>query len=526
MNAFRSRLWAIGLLVLLVGSLAAGAHAQSDIPSEQEAPPDDAMVGPDPFFRHTPRSMVQACLEVLDEERYEDADVYFDLRYMWQSGRMLSSEEIAERLRFVLDRRLWIDIGGLSDDPEGTLTDGLPAQRELLGTIAHRGEDVPIYLQRAPDGNGQQVWKFSSVSLRRVLDLYDDLEYPPFVTWVQNHTPDVRILGIELFKWAIGLSITILSYPVLYVVGLVIARLVTRRSSAYAPRVRVFLTRPVAIITALLLGRAAMMDLGLSTTAQRIFEAKTVLILLALWALFSALALTRDLWSDVVRRRKGDAATIVLRPVFTSLRVLLVLGAVVLWLDNIGFNVTTLVAGLGIGGLAVALALQKSLEDLFGAVTLFTQQPVRINDFCQFGTQRGTVLEIGLRSTRVRTLDNTVLTIPNARFAGEYIENITLRDSIRYKQDFHLRYDVKADQLERILARITEMLESDDRLREKGRRVRAKALDQIGVAIGIVARVETTVYEEFTRVSEELNIGVVRIVHDEGAEFAQRIDPV
>src|SRR5207237_651308 len=100
-----------------------------------------------------------------------------------------------------------------------------------------------------------------------------------------------------------------------------------------------------------------------------------------------------------------------------ALKVFVALIAFIAALQNFGFNVTGLLAGLGVGGLAVALAAQKTVENLFGSVSLVADQPVRVGDVCRFGETVGTVEDIGLRSTRVRTLDRTLVTIPNAQFS-------------------------------------------------------------------------------------------------------------
>ena len=122
-----------------------------------------------------------------------------------------------------------------------------------------------------------------------------------------------------------------------------------------------------------------------------------------------------------------------------ALKAFVVLIALLAVFQNLGFNATGILAGLGVGGLAVALAAQKSLENLFGGLSLIADQPVRVGDMCRFGSQQGTVEDIGLRSTRVRTLDRTVVTIPNADFATMQLENLAARDRMRLTATIGLR---------------------------------------------------------------------------------------
>src|SRR5207248_1522615 len=97
-----------------------------------------------------------------------------------------------------------------------------------------------------------------------------------------------------------------------------------------------------------------------------------------------------------------------------------------------GYNTSTILAGLGVGGLAIALAAQKTIENLFGGVAVISDRPVFVGDFCRFGDQLGTVEDIGLRSTRIRTLDRTLVTVPNGQFSSITLENFSRRDKMLF----------------------------------------------------------------------------------------------
>ncbi len=114
------------------------------------------------------------------------------------------------------------------------------------------------------------------------------------------------------------------------------------------------------------------------------------------------------------------------------------------------------------GGIAVALAAQKTLENVFGYLMIISDHPVAEGDFCRFGDQVGTVEEFGLRSTRVRTLDRTVVTVPNAEFSAMKLENFAKRDRIRFHTVLGLRYETTPDQLRHVLVEIRRLLLSHD----------------------------------------------------------------
>ena len=131
-----------------------------------------------------------------------------------------------------------------------------------------------------------------------------------------------------------------------------------------------------------------------------------------------------------LHNRGRPGVLVLLHPAANAIKVFIAVGASLIYLDKFGINITTVLAGLGIGGIAVALALQKPMEDMLGAISLYTQQPIRVGDFCRIGGRTGTVEEIGLRTTRLRTLAHTLIAVPNHRLVNEPIDNISARGNI------------------------------------------------------------------------------------------------
>jgi len=196
------------------------------------------------------------------------------------------------------------------------------------------------------------------------------------------------------------------------------------------------------------------------------------------------------------------------------------IGATLIYLDQLGVNITTVLAGLGVGGIAVALALQKPMEDVFGAITLYTQQPVRVGDFCRIGSETGTIEEIGLRTTRLRTLANTLIAIPNSRLANEPIDNISARKKILYRPTLRLRYDTTPEQLRQILGGIRELLGSHDRVLPENHRVRFKEIADDALLVEVYAYVDTKVWSVYLEQAEELNMRILEIVAQAGTTLS------
>jgi MscS family membrane protein len=177
-------------------------------------------------------------------------------------------------------------------------------------------------------------------------------------------------------------------------------------------------------------------------------------------------------------------------------------------------------AGLGIGGIAVALAAQKTLEDLFGGITIITRKALRVGDFCQLADQMGTIEDIGLGSTRVRTLSNTVLTIPNAKVSQMSLENYSLRQKIWFHHVFGLRSDTSPDQMRQVLSETTEMLRSDRRVEKESARIRLIQFGASSLQVEIFAYIKTTDYTIFVEIQEDLLLRIMDIIAANGTGIA------
>jgi MscS family membrane protein len=203
-----------------------------------------------------------------------------------------------------------------------------------------------------------------------------------------------------------------------------------------------------------------------------------------------------------------------------AIKALLALLFVAALLRAFGVDVTAGLAALGVGGLAIALGAQKLVENLIGSLTLIADRPVRIGDFCRFGTTLGTVEEIGIRSTRIRTLDRTVLTVPNGEFSSLHIENYSHRDRFWFHPTLHLRYETTPEQMRRVLQALREMLAAHPKIEYDSARVRLIGLAAYSVDVEIFAYARTSDNNEFLAIQEELLLNCMQIVEDCGTGFA------
>jgi MscS family membrane protein len=189
-------------------------------------------------------------------------------------------------------------------------------------------------------------------------------------------------------------------------------------------------------------------------------------------------------------------------------------------LYSAGVNITAALAGLGVGGIAVAFAAQKTLENLFGGITITSDEPVRVGDFCRFGDQSGTVEDIGLRSTRIRTLDRTVVSVPNGHLSSISLENFGVRDKIWFHPIIQLRYETSADQLRYVLTEIRHMLYAHPKIESQSARIRFVKFGTCSLDLEIFAYVLATEYGVFLEIQEDLLLRIMDIIEKSGTSFA------
>lgn len=188
--------------------------------------------------------------------------------------------------------------------------------------------------------------------------------------------------------------------------------------------------------------------------------------------------------------------------------------------QNLGLPLYSVVAGLGIGGLAVALAIRPTLENLIGGIVLYLDHPVRVGDFCSFGDKTGTVEAIGVRSTKIRALDRTLISIPNAALADMQLINWAKCDRMLISVTIGLRYETENDQLRHVLVKFREMLHAHPKIHSDTVRVRFAGFGQSSLDIGVRIYALTRDFNEFHAIREDVLLRMSDIVKKSGSSFA------
>ena len=486
-----------------------------NVPVTVDKGPEDAL------GRGNPRSSIIGFLTAASEFNWDKAAEYLDLRNLPPDTMEIGGPELARQLNHVVSRAVWLDQFTISDSPEGLQGDGLPAYRDELFKIKAEDGEIPIWLQRVPRGDGVQIWKLSNRSVAEIPELYDFYSYSAPVEKVRGWFPeDASFLGLEAFKWFIVIVVALVCWPVYRLIAILLSRLLSSPDKQVYPLIRNILTGPIVFIGIVITVKTTVERLGAGAAAQQVMQTKTLSILALIWVLWATSNLVKTYQQEKLNKAGRPGAAKLMQPLNTLAKILIFIFGLLLWLNNIGVNITTVLAGLGVGGLAVALALQKPIEDMMGAITIFSQASLRVGDFCRYGTEMGVVEDIGLRTTRLRTLTNTVVSIPNARIASLEVENISYRTKIRYSPTLRLRYDTTPEQLRAITHGIKQALEQNENVYDEPLRVRFTDFDSDAMLIKVHSFIKTTDFTEFLGIAEEINIQIMEIVKSAGTSFA------
>ncbi len=516
----------LALLVAAVLACPALSVGMADAQEKGSAPSSTASPSPDTPDRQTPRNTMAGFLEATGSRDYRRAADYLDLSRVPKDRRAEMGPVLARELRIVLDQTISVDLEALSDQPDGSPQEGVPADRALIGTIASKPRPIPLLLQRLPGEGATRPWKVSAATVAQIPRLYREFGYGPLGDYLPPAFFEIRVLELALWQWLALMLLVGLSSVVAWVGTVVVLQVLRRLAGRAAPllggQFAAIISGPLRLTIGVLAFFVGSTFLNLSISAHQLFVGveKALIIIIVAWLLLRMIDVLGDLATERLLGVGRPTATAVVPLGRKATKVVIVALALLAVLQNSGVNVTGVLAGLGIGGLAVALAAQKTVENLFGGITLILDQPVRVGDFCRFGDKVGTVEEVGLRSTRVRTLDRTVVSIPNGHFSSLELENFTLRDRIWLHTTLGLRYETTPDQLRHVLVEVRRMLYAHPKVDSGAARIRFVSLGAYSLDLEIFAYARTSDYDEFLAIREDIYLRIMDIVAESGTGFA------
>lgn len=518
----------VGRFVVAVVFVLGASGAARPAPPTVQPTPSTEQPSVDFLGEANPRGALHRYLMDARDARWSDAARSLDLSGIAKEERATEGPLLARQLKVVLDRTIWFDFDKISDRPGGTVTEGIPDDVERVGTIETASGPVDVTMRRVadPEAGGRLVWKISPVLIERLPALYEEFRYG----WIGEHAPNaLRTMGpSNLEKWQLlGLfALLVFAWVVSWIVARGILSIVrpiaSRTRTRVDNRLLATLPRPVrwTLALAIIWGFLPALDFSVKAsvwTRRGLIGFGFVTFMFYVAAAAEAIAqAARERFDRDGQQSGAGVVNVAIRMV----KILLVVIGVTGLLQLFGFNVTAIVAGLGIGGIAVALAAQKTIENLFGGLTLMADKPVRIGDYCRFGTQEGWVEDIGLRSTRVRTLARTVISVPNSEFSSVQLENLTERDRMRFATTLNLRYETTPDQMRHVLVGLRTLFVAHPKVGRELLRIRFASFGATSLDIEINAYVMTAVVDEFLAIREDLLLRIMDVVAGAGTGFA------
>ena len=497
------------------------AEAQQPFP-RSSAPSVATHVSTDPLGRDTPQSAVISFLEACRNQNYKQAAAYLDLRALPAGERADEGPKLAKQLEQLLDRNVEFDPGSLSRNAEGDRAAG----RETVATFLDDGHTYQLDLERVQLRPNDLVWQFSSSSVDLIPRLYKLVGESAFERRLPEPLVSWTFLDTALWRWIalILLAAFLTAVSSLLSRGLLrLAHPIFRRASAYLhTQVLEALVGPLRLLVTVAGFRAGMEFIGPSALLRyHLGRVLTFLFSIGVaWTAMRLIDVATDRTRFVLAAEHGNFSSSILPLVNKVIKIVIFVLAVATILSNWGYNTTTVLAGVGVGGLAVALAAQKTIENLFGGVSVISDRPVLVGDTCKFGDRTGTVEDIGLRSTRIRTSDRTLVTVPNGQFASMTLENLSRRDKIWFHPRLSLTRKTSPSQMRQLLDSISGLLGSNPKVDSLGSSVRFAAVGAYSLDLDISAYILTSDDDEFSRIQQELLLRLLEAIEGAGTRLA------
>jgi MscS family membrane protein len=521
-------------LLIILGLLVHGLNAQTPAQTSPEqatsaespkAPPQQA-VPQDPLNRLSPQSAMSSFLEICRSGNFERAARYLDLDRLSREQRLTDGPRLAQQLGQLLDRDGDFDLAALSKDPRGDLSDGLPPDRERIATYDAPGKPLQLELERSTRREGLVVWIVSSESVALIPQLMQITSDSPIEKYLPTVLVSWNLGGTPIWRWIALLLLGIAVAAVAKSLARLGISLLHPLLRTFAPKVEESLldafVGPVRLLLAGVFLRAGVEWVG-PPALLRLYLARFCTLLIILGTAWAVAKLV-DLIIGQMRRRQEARHNTFLRSALplTSrvVKITIFVFAVMAVIGSWGYSTNTILAGLGIGGIAIALAAQKTIENLFGGVAVVSDRPVTVGDFCKFGDRVGTVEDIGLRSTWVRTLDRTLVAIPNAEFSSMVLENFSRRDKVWFHPTMNLRRDTEPDQVRRVLDSIRQILKGHPKVETGAIPVRFIGVGSYSLDIEIFAYIRTADYDEFLQLQQDLLLRIMDAISAAGTALA------
>jgi MscS family membrane protein len=466
--------------------------------------------------------------------------------------------ESALRLKEIFDR---MELPPIETVPDAQMVAaeqaGRPSSR-MDEPVRWRFPDTEIEIVEIMDGERQGQFLFSSGTVARIGDYYNRIKdfpyrmvdnfeyvspeksegfYEHYISTPGYLVPNAHFLGRlvdelparlnttwgkqTLWQWVGFLLSMLIAALASYVVYRVLIQSARRLSAPLNSWLMILAPISIAFIVGVVV-KFVSNDLNITGDLYRVVVrgGRVTVIAMTTWAVF---LLSKTVGSTIIAlpgMREHSSEIILVRIGSIIVGVLLGLVAIIKGLQSLGADLVPLLAGLGIGGLAVALAAQRTLANFIGSLILLINKPVEVGDFCRYGDQIGTVERIGMISTGIRSLERTIITVPNATFSEMELDNFSKRDQRLLKTVLQLRYETTPEQMRYVLAKLRELLLGHPKVTPQPTRVRFVGYGAYSKNLEIFAYLDCQDQNTFLAMKEDILLRIEDIVNEAGSGFA------
>ncbi|KRD61001.1 mechanosensitive ion channel protein MscS [Flavobacterium sp. Root935] len=515
------------LLLCMLFALLLPNTTMAQLLSAAKTPVEESVKVPDDSLgRRTPQGTVNGFIKAIGEQNYLRASQYFVL-----SKR--SYRRTADRIKIAKTFQQLLDQGGnlspssiVSNKETGRTDDDLAAGVDLVGNIAAGKTAISLYVENQSDDSQPALWLFSAETVESIMSA-DISGEKTFLDRVLPSVLKERKLGnVPIGHWAVVVVMTVVSYLLsrllLFAAGYIIQKVWRKAASERGKAVIEAFSLPVMMYLTVILFVALTQRMGISIIVRQRFSIIIITIgivafLILLWRLTDFVSLyTR---SRMNRRGRISAVSAILFLSRTTKAAIVFIGIIAL-LGIIGVDVTAGLAALGIGGIALALGAQKTIENFVGSVSLIADQPLRVGDYCRVDDIKGTVESIGMRSTTLRTSARTIVTIPNGQLSASKIENFAHRDRFIFNPIFNFRMDTAPDQMRYLLVELRSLLYAHPAVLNSPPVVRFTGITADALKVEITAYIEAVNFDKSQEVQEDLLLRMMDIIENSGTALA------
>ena len=506
-------------LLLMISWCLPGAAQILGIAQQTNSSPQNAPSAPkDPRGRGTPQSAVLNFVRYAQRGDYETAAKYLQLSTPKQNQQ---GEELARELLTLINTSLHGSIGILSNEPEGSRTDSDEPNLEVAGRFVVEKQEVPFLLARVYREDTGSIWLVSSQTLEQIPGLYQQVGTPELDRYFPGFLKETTFLGVPAGQWLTWLLSIPFSWLLAWGVVRVSQRIWRRRRTTLESREsQNEIALPVDLMLAMLVNGVLVFFVIGMPVFYRVYYFRVLAMLFVICAAWLAVRISDLLYEHAKARSLGSESRSILQLLYRSSHVVILIVTILLCLSMLGFDTKTMLAGLGIGGIALALAAQKTLENLIGGVTLVMDKAASVGDICIISNRTVTVREIGLRSILATTLEGSEITFPNGMLAQANIENLSRQSRFLIAATLSLSHECSLAQLQCLVARVRDLLYSHARVFPETARFRLSGVTGVAYQIELFAYVKSSNGAEFAAVREDVLFRIVEIIESAGATWA------